>query len=111
MSKKWKKEKAIEGEYGGCLNCGPRPSFFHRRMRIGVGFGYAALERDGKTVWSEVHDTEWEKCMTGQKAENIAAKDPNHDWRIVLHGPLSGRVYQRHEKGKWALIQQDGGFA
>lgn len=24
----WKKEPAIEGKHGGCLNCGPRPSFF-----------------------------------------------------------------------------------
>jgi len=108
---RWKKKPAIEGKYGGCLNCGPRPSFFPARGRIGVGFGMASLTRDGKEVWSEKPDMPWTKLMTGMKAEKIAAADPNHDWRIVMYGPMSGRVYQRHEAKKWAMIEQDNGFA
>ena len=46
----WKKEPAIEGKHGGCLNCGPRPSFFPPAGVIGVGFGYAGLHRDGEPV-------------------------------------------------------------
>ena len=49
--------------------------------------------------------------MTGSKAEELAAADPDHDWRIVLYGPLSGRTYQRHATGEWVLIEQSMGFA
>ena len=48
----WKKEPAIEVKHGGCLNCGPRPSFFPPDGVIGVGFGYAGLHRDGEPVWT-----------------------------------------------------------
>ena len=33
------------------------------------------------------------------------------DWRIVLHGPLSGRTYQRHGPGRWMLVEKSEGFA
>ena len=108
----WKKEPAIKGTYGGCLNCGPRPSFFPPDGAIGVGFGYAGLHRDGEPVWREPnHDYDEGVLLTGAQAEAMAAADPNHDWRIVMDGPLSGRTYQRHAAGKWALIDQNQGFA
>lgn len=107
----WTKLPAIEGTYGGCFNCGPRPDTFAPDMRIGVGFGYAALTKDGNEVWSENMQADYQDCMTGAEAEKKAARDPNHDWRIVLHGPMSGRTYQRHAKGLWVLVEQDQGFA
>jgi hypothetical protein len=78
--------------------------------RIAVGFGMAALTCDNKVVWSE-DGRPYEKCLSGRQAENRAAKDPDHDWRIRLEGPLSGREYQRHGPRKWMLIRQDNGFA
>lgn len=103
---------AIEGTYGGCLNCGPRPSFFPADEIIAVGFGYAALHKDGQPVWSEDEAGDNEDAyMTGEQAEALAAQDPDHDWQIVLEGPLSGRTYQRHAPGEWALIEQNQGFA
>jgi hypothetical protein len=108
----WKKEPAIEGKHGGCLNCGPRPSFFPPTGVIGVGFGYAGLHRDGEPVWTEPNEPESDdEYMTGAEAEELAAADPGHDWRIVMYGPLSGRTYQRHAAGEWALIEQNQGFA
>jgi hypothetical protein len=108
----WTKLPAIEGNYGGCLNCGPRPSFFPADALIAVGFGYAALHRDGETVYTEPNEPENEESyMTGAQAEAMAAADPDHDWRIVLDGPLSGRTYQRHDAGQWALVEQNMGFA
>lgn len=107
-AKTWEKLPAIEGKHGGCLNCGPRPSYFPAEGQIAVGFGYAALHRDGEPVYIESSD---DANMTGAQAEAMAAADPDHDWRIVLEGPLSGRVYQRHEAGQWALVQQNMGFA
>lgn len=104
----WTKEPAIDGKHGGCLNCGVRPSFFPADGLIAVGFGYAAVTRDGSPQWSE-GDTE--EYFTGAQAEALAAADPDHDWRIVLEGPLSGRTYQRHGPNEWALIEQNMGFA
>ena len=106
----WTKEPAIEGKLGGCLNCGVRPSSFPPNGIIAVGFGAAALMRDGKPVYTEPPEEPTDGYMTGAKAEEIAAADPDHDWRIELHGPMSGRVYQRHGAGEWVLIHQDRGF-
>lgn len=113
----WKKDPAIEGKHGGCFNCAPRPSFFPAEGVIAVAFGYAGLHRDGEPVWTE--DLAYEEhgeltedeYMTGAQAEAMAAADHNHDWRIVLDGQLSGRTYQRHAAGEWALIEQNQGFA
>ena len=107
----WEKLPAIEGKHGGCLNCGPRPSYFPADGIIAVGFGYAGLTRDGHEVWGETEATEEADYMTGAKAEEMAAADPDHDWRIVLEGPLSGRTYQRHGAEQWALVEQNMGFA
>jgi len=108
----WEKKPAIEGKHGGCLNCGPRPSFFPADGLIAVGFGYAALHKDGKPVYQEpTGDYNDDDLMTGAQAEQVASLHPDADWRIVMHGPLSGRTYQRHAPGQWALIEQDQGFA
>lgn len=107
----WEKKPAIHGKHGGCLNCGERPDYFPPDGRIGVGFGMAALTKDGSLVWDEGPDVGWDELMTGAQAEELASADPDHDWQIVLHGPLSGRVYQRHGPNEWALIEQDMGFA
>ena len=100
----WTKLPAIEGKFGGCLCCGVRASFFPPDGVIAVGFGYAGLHRDGEP-------TEDDAYMTGKIAEERAAADPDHDWRILLEGPLSGRTYQRHGPGHWALVEQNMGFA
>lgn len=107
----WERLPAIEGTHGGCLNCGPRPSQFPADGVIAVGFGYAALHKDGSPVWAEGDETDSDQWLTGVQAEVMAAIDPDHDWRIVLQGPLSGREYQRHGPNNWALVHQDQGFA
>lgn len=43
-------------------------------------------------------------------AEEVAAADPDHDWQIVMFGPLHGEVYQRQD-GRWLLIEKNQGFA
>ncbi len=108
--KRWKKLPAIEGKHGGCLNCGVRPSTFEPTMHIAVGFGSAVLTKDGRTVWEEDQTGETEP-IDGAEAERRAARDPDHDWRITLDGPLSGRTYQRHGPGLWVLVEQNMGFA
>lgn len=103
---------AIEGgQPSPCLCCGPTLGQLCKESRIAVGFGCAALTKDGEYVWSESPDMEWDDCMTVEQAEELAAADPNHDWRILLHGPLRGRVYQRHGEMQWMLIEKNQGFA
>lgn len=108
----WTKLPSIEGEYGGCLNCGRRPSYFPPESVIAVGFGYAALHCDGEPFYTEPNDPpDDDAYMTGAQAEKLAAADPDHDWQIVMHGPMSGRTYQRHGPNEWALVEQNMGFA
>ena len=107
----WTKLPPIEAHYSGCLNCGPCPAQFPTYAVIAVGFGYAALHKDGEPVWSELNDVTDDELMTCADAEAMASKDPDHDWRIVLHGPLSGRTYQRHGPSEWMLVEKNEGFA
>ena len=93
-----------------CLCCEPMQSQLCPNARISVGFGMAALTKDGEIVWVE-QKHEWNECLTVAQAEELAAADPEHDWRIVLHGPLRGSTYQRHGEKKWMLIEKNEGFA
>jgi hypothetical protein len=101
------KQQPIKATGVGCLCCGSLDDVFGMSEIIAVGFGSASLTCDGEPVWSE-GDTDAD--MTGEEAEAIAAANPDHDWRISLHGPLRGRVFQRHEPNRWVLIEQDRGF-
>ena len=85
----WTKEPRIEGKLGGCLNCGVRPSLFPLDGVIAVGFGYAVLTCDGSVIYEEPLEGEDLVYMTGEQAEGLAVKDPYHDWRIILEGPIS----------------------
>ncbi len=109
----WTKLEPIKGGHGGCLHCGYQYEVLplDGGGRIAVGFGYAALHKGKKVVFSEDSDAEWEDAMTFADAEALAKKDPNHDWRIVLDAPLSTRTYQRHGVGHWALVKKGSGFA
>lgn len=48
---------------------------------------------------------------TVSRVERLARQDPDHDWRIILYGPLHGEVYQRHGKSQWVLVESNQGFA
>ena len=78
---------------------------------IAVGFGSAGVTKDGKEVYSEPLDGDETNIWTGAEAEQVAASDPDHDWRIHKYAPLYEAVYQRHGDGQWVLIQQGEGFA
>lgn len=69
------------------------------------------LTRDGETVWQENPGMEWEDLMTAADAEEMAAAEPDHDWRIVLFAPLSGITFQRHGEKRWMPIENNQGFA
>jgi len=102
----------IEGGSGGCLHCGHQYALLPMGAEIAVGFGMATLERDGEVIYDEQDvNEETGDYMTAAKAEEIAAADPNHDWRIHLVAPLSERHYQRQGVEKWVLYEKGMGFA
>ena len=104
----FKKLPAIEGRTA-CLTCGCGS---HDTMPmdalLGVGFGDVTVTRDNEYVWSEtnaVHKAERLKrdpmLWQGKDAEEAAAKDPNHDWRVHFVAPLYEALYQRQGKEHW----------
>lgn len=85
---------------------------FYPHDVIAVGFGDAMLLRDGRAVWSEGdHCGPDGDLMTGAEAEQLAAADPDHDWRIRIYGPLCEAEWQRHGPGEWVQIARGEGFA
>lgn len=101
---------AIEGGSGGCLSCGYQHDTLPMDAVIGVGFGMAALEKDGQVVFEECGQ-DFDELMTVEQAESLAAADPRHDWRIHLVAPLSERHYQRQGEKHWVLYEKGMGFA
>lgn len=84
------------------------PELFPPDGIVAVGFGAAYVARDGQSVWRETDD---EPMMTGSMAEEMAALDPLHEWKICLYGPLASSVYRREAPGRWVLIEKGEGFA
>lgn len=98
----------IEGKaYCGC-GCGRRASHARMSEHPHPGFGAVTFTRDGHYGGSTLdHDP----AATFQDFEDVAAGDPDHDWRIRIDGPLSDYTYQRQGEGLWALVEQGQGFA
>ncbi len=108
----WTKEKPYEGKpHQGCLNCPPVTKKAKMYIPVSVGFGEASVTKDGEVIFRETPEIEWKDIPTLMTFENMARKDPEHDWRLTLYAPLRGRVYQRHGKTNWVLIESDKGFA
>lgn len=78
---------------------------------IAVGFGCAAVSRDGETVWQEYAGMEYSDCWSVARAEQEATADPCHDWRIHIVGPLHEGHWQRQAVGEWVLYAVGDGFA
>lgn len=107
----WERLPPLPGKPNPCLCCPPIRSRLDLNAVIAVGFGSATVTRDGECVYDEAeaeHSGEYWQCSD---AEAAAAKDPDHDWRITLWGPLHGETYQRQEPGWWVLVEKNEGFA
>ena len=108
---KWKKEKPINGGFGGCLHCGYQYDIAPEEMLIAVGFGVATVTKNGKEIYNENSIKNESDLWTLKEAEEEALKDEDNDWRIHLVAPLSERHYQRQDKNKWVLFEKSQGFA
>lgn len=108
----FEKLPAIEGGSGGCACCGYQYEHLPMDSLIAVGFGYAAVTKNGEEVYEEMDAINNDKPLwTAEDAENVAKKDPDNDWRIHLEAPLSERHYQRQGDGLWVLYKKGKGFA
>lgn len=106
----WQKVEPYEGTIPqGCLHCSPVTALADPQAVVGVGFGDAHISRDGRIIYRESPNDDERKRLA--EFEEMAVKDPDHDWRMVLFGPLRGSEYQRHGVGKWVLIDSNEGFA
>lgn len=106
MKTDWKKP-----EYDGLLhNCSTASRIIKMNRRIGVGFGFAGVTKDSEIIWCE-HNEEWKDLPTLMRFENMARKDPDHDWRCHLDSLLHGEIFQRHDRNRWVLIISNAGFA
>lgn len=95
----------------GCACCGHQDTKLPMDAKIAVGFGEAWLLRDGRIAWEEKPNMSFEECWDVGKAEQLAAQDPDHDWRILLFGPLQESEYQRQGPESWVLVREGKGFA
>lgn len=105
----WTKLPPVEGSVA-CLTCGAGA-----RTDLDMGsdiscYGWAGYSRDGVTLWECGSDPE-DPVWTVGAVENLAAADPDHDWRIFYNTPLWEGEYQRHGPGQWVLIRKGMGFA
>lgn len=69
-------------------------------------FGVAWVKRDGECIYQV---DAGEEAKTVAYFEEIAAQDPDHDWRIEYLETTRQLFYQRHGSGGWMLIDQNGG--
>jgi len=49
--------------------------------------------------------------LTLADIEEVAADDPDHDWRLEIHGPMGGVIYQRQGCAQWVAVERLDGFA
>lgn len=109
----WEKLKPLEkGQGNGCgtfyINYGVVADL---NTVISVGFGDAIVTKDGEIVYDERDYDDYDEMWNIRRAEEEAAKDPDHDWRVVMYAPIHGVTYQRQGKDKWALVKKNMGFA
>ena len=108
----FKKLQGVKGGAGGCPCCGYTHEHLPMDKLIAVGFGYAAVTKNGEEVYNELdRENENTPLWTTKDAEIIAKQEPNNDWRIHLEAPLSERHYQRQDDGLWVLFEKGPGFA
>lgn len=101
----------IEGKTA-CLTCGcGSHDLLSMEQLLAVGFGDCSVTKDGECVYREILVGDGGQFWQGKDAEAAAAKDPDHDWRVVFFAALYEAEYQRQGDGHWPLVRRGDGFA
>ncbi|WP_435549645.1 hypothetical protein [Desulfobacterium sp. N47] len=101
----------IEAKNEICPFCDGKHTTLPIEEIIAVGFGNALLTKNNECIYSEMEARSCSEYMTVAQAEELAATDPKHDWRIHLLAPFSERHYQRQGQRHWVLYEKGEGFA
>jgi hypothetical protein len=101
----WVKQKPIEG-FRHCGKCSPRYNLMPLSESLSIGFGEVTVTKDDEVIWSGD-----DSKVLLRKFEHLAKKDPDHDYRVNICGPMYECEYQRHGDVEWALISRGEGFA
>lgn len=110
----FEKLKPLEGKdiHVGYLCCSTAARVAPLEMGIAVGFGAAYVTRDGEKIYDGERDFhDGKEPLTVRDIEAMAKDDPDHDWRIVKHGPMHGETFQRHCDDTWVCVESNEGFA
>lgn len=108
----WTKLQPFSGPvHRGCLNGSDVYDVAPMDLVISFGFGAAEVTKDDAEIYANYTSDDDDDDHQLSEFEALAAADPDHDWRVVLYGPLHGEIYQRHEAGRWVLVESNSGFA
>lgn|SRR6478752_1272077 len=106
----WKKLPPYAGTiHQGCLCCPPVEEIAPLDTVVAVGFGCAMVQCGSKVIFAEGPNDEVFRTLA--EFEEMAQKDPDHSWLLILEAPLRGRTYQRQDVNKWVLVDSNMGFA
>lgn len=121
-----------------CLCCPSKPGVLPLDYYPHPGFGSLDLTCDGNTAdgWWDLMDWGYWTYLDGSRGgpactgyrddlfwstagervtlrdiEEAVALDPDHDWRLEIHGPMYGVIYQRQGCAQWVAIEKLNGFA
>ena len=105
----FKQLPCIEEKNKVCPYCGCRHAILPMQEVIAVGFGDALLTKNGEFIYSAMEVQSCDDYMSVAQAEELAAADPNHEWRIHLISPFSELHYQRQGECHWVLYKKGEG--
>lgn len=103
-------QRAEQAKYTPHVYAVAAPESLEHDARIGVGFGHAAITRDGVPVFEE-DGHEYDALPTVADAERMASAEPHCDWRIHLVSLLDERHYRREGNGRWVLYRRGYGLS
>lgn len=108
--KTWEKKPPVKGGF-----CGDG-WFSYTQGEASMDTKVQALEakilKNGKVFYkNNNNEDEWWDYKGLSEFEEIAANDPDNDWRYTFSYPLRSGVYQRQGKEKWVLIERGIGYA
>ena len=90
---KWKKEPPHLKPHLGCMNCGGGEMRREKDIitvpmntRIYGGFGGWCIKKGDEYIYCP-GEMEWDGYQTLMTFENMARKEPDHDWRAVFTSP------------------------
>lgn len=95
------------GSFSATTACEIAPMSF----AISTALGEAYITKDSEIVYKYCYKIEEDEVKTLQEFENIAALEPDCDWRFVHTTPLHGETFQRQGDRLWLCVESNMGFA